>query len=143
MQGGSQQFVVVAAGAGPHVDAPAGAIVIAADGGFERALSLGLEVSVAIGDFDSTSVEAVLGATEGKARIIRHPTAKDATDLELAVDEAVTLGAERILVIASAGGRLDHLLGVLLLLGAEQYRAVEPPGYATQALAVFWYAQFR
>jgi thiamine pyrophosphokinase len=125
LQGGSQQFVVVAAGDGPQVGVPAGSVVIAADGGLERARALGLEVAVAIGDFDSASSDALLAAEQSGTRIVRHPTAKDATDLELAIDEALALGAERILVIASDGGRLDHLLGVLLLLGVERYRAVE------------------
>ncbi len=125
MQGGTQQFVVVAAGDGPPIDVPEGAFVIAADGGLERALSLGLEVAVAIGDFDSAAAESVRAAEQRGTRIVRHPTAKDATDLELALDEAVSLGAERLLVIASDGGRLDHLLGVLLLLGAESYRELE------------------
>jgi thiamine pyrophosphokinase len=126
LQSGSQQFVVVAAaGVGPRVDVPAGAVVIAADGGLERAQALGLEVAVAVGDFDSASAQALLAAEQGGTRIVRHPAAKDATDLELALDEAVSLGAARVLVVASDGGRLDHLLGVLLLLGAERYRVVE------------------
>ena len=49
--------------------------------------------------------------------IERHPAAKDATDLELALDAAIALEPSRILVIGSAGGRLDHLLGSILLLG--------------------------
>jgi thiamine pyrophosphokinase len=56
---------------------------------------------------------------------VRHPAAKDATDLELALDEAVALGAARVLVVASDGGRLDHLLASLLLLGFERYAALE------------------
>ena len=56
---------------------------------------------------------------------MRHPAAKDATDLELALDEAVALGAARVLVVASAEGRLDHLLSSLLLLGADRYAALE------------------
>jgi thiamine pyrophosphokinase len=125
LQGESQQFVVVAAGDGPWVETPAGAVVIAADGGLERARALGLDVAVAIGDFDSASADAVAAAEKRGTRIVRHPTAKDATDLELALDEALALGAARVLVIASDGGRLDHLLGVLLLLGAERYQELE------------------
>jgi thiamine pyrophosphokinase len=55
----------------------------------------------------------------------RHPAAKDATDLELALDGAVALGARRILVVGDGGGRLDHLLGALLLLGHERYAGIE------------------
>jgi thiamine pyrophosphokinase len=133
LQGRTQQFVVVAAGDGPQVEVPSGSFVIAADGGLERASHLGLEVSVAIGDFDSSSPEAVRAAEQAGARIVRHPTAKDATDLELALDEALALGARRVLVIASDGGRLDHLLGLLLLLGADAYREVEIDAHVGEA----------
>lgn len=118
------QFVVVTSGEGPVVEAPAGATVIAADGGLERAAALGLRVDVAIGDFDSAPAAVVEAAERGGARIVRHPASKDATDLELALDEAVALGAEGILVLGSDGGRLDHLVAGLLLLGSRAYRHV-------------------
>ena len=51
--------VVVAGGEAPHPDAvlsvPLGASIIAADGGLENALAVGLEVTLAVGDFDSAS----------------------------------------------------------------------------------------
>ena len=51
--------------------------------------------------------------------------AKDATDLELALDAAIALAPARILVVGSDGGRLDHLLGSLLLLADERYAGAE------------------
>ena len=101
---------------------PGAATVIAADGGLDRATALGLEVDVVVGDLDSVSAGALAAAEAAGARVVRHPVAKDATDLELALDEAVRIGARRVLVVASAEGRLDHLLGSLLLLGAERTR---------------------
>jgi thiamine pyrophosphokinase len=118
------KFVVVASGVGPHVATPAGATVIAADGGLERAAALGLDVAVAIGDFDSATPQSVDAVERRGARVVRHPAAKDATDLELALDEAVAMGARSILVIGSDGGRLDHLTAGMLLLGADSYREV-------------------
>ena len=103
----------------------AGATVIAADGGVDRALELGLRVDLAIGDFDSVSPEGLAAAAADGARVERHPAAKDATDLELALDAAIALGPSRIVVIGSGGGRLDHLLGVVLLLGHERYAGAE------------------
>ena len=59
-----------------------------------------------------------LAAAEAAGAVVeRHPAAKDATDLELALDAAIALEPARILVVGSAGGRLDHLLGSILLLG--------------------------
>ncbi len=104
---------------------PVGAQIVAADGGVDSALALGLDVTAAVGDFDSVT-EAGLAAVEAAgAWIERHPRDKDATDLELALDVALELDARRIVVVGDPGGRLDHLLAGLLLLGARKYAGVE------------------
>ena len=113
--------VVVVLAGGPDrpaaVALPPGATVIAADSGAE----LALQVDLAVGDFDSIAAETL--ARMG--RVERHPEAKDASDLELALEAALRLEPERILVFGGAGGRLDHLLGGLLLLAADAYAGVE------------------
>jgi len=126
--------VVVASGDGPDLTLPAAGRVVAADGGLLRAQALGLDVDVVVGDLDSATPEAIAAAEAAGARIVRHSRAKDATDLELALDEAVALGARRVLVVASAGGRLDHLLGSLLVLAAERYDALELDALVGEAL---------
>jgi thiamine pyrophosphokinase len=121
--------VVVAGGAQPRPEAvfgvPLDAPVVAADGGLEHAFALGLAVSLAVGDLDSASPEAVAAAEAEGARVERHPAEKDATDLELALDAALTFSPRRILVLAGDGGRLDHLLSALLLLGSPRYTETE------------------
>jgi len=121
--------IVVAAGEGPALASlppiSADAVVIAADGGLDRALQLGLRPGIVLGDLDSVSADALSSAEREGARVVRHPRDKDATDLELALDEAQALGARRVLVIASATGRLDHLLASLLLLGADTLAGLE------------------
>ena len=123
------ETIVVVAGGHPSgipcPRCPRGGFVIAADGGVDRALALGLHVDVAIGDFDSVTPAGLAAVEAAGARIERHPAAKDATDLELALDAALALAPSRILVIGSSGGRLDHLLGSLLLLGDERYAGVD------------------
>lgn len=126
----SDEVVVVVAGGDPPdpesvLEVPLGARVIAADKGLEHARALGLEVAIAVGDFDSVSPEALAAAEAAGTRIERYPAEKDATDLELALDRAFTLRAERILVLAGGGRRLDHLLATLLLLGAPRYAGVQ------------------
>ena len=125
----NEMVVVVAGGEAPDAASaqavPANTPVVAADGGLEHALALGLTVTVAVGDFDSASAEAVAAVERAGARIERHPRAKDATDLELALDAALGLVPERILVLASVGERLDHLLAALLLLAAPRFAGVE------------------
>src|SRR5262249_23493975 len=110
---------VFAGGPGPppRISIPSGATLIAADGGLELAADLGLQVDLAVGDFDSVSESKLDGVLSD-----RHPVAKDATDLELALEAGLRLGPRRLVVVGSAGGRLDHLLGALLLLAADPYR---------------------
>ena len=126
--------VVVASGEGPELTLPRATRVVAADGGLLRARALGLDVDVVVGDLDSATPEALAAAETAGARVVRHPPAKDATDLELALDEAAALGASRVLVVASAEGRLDHLLGSLLLLAADRYAALELDALVGEAL---------
>lgn len=125
----SRSVVVFAGGDAPPVAAreaiPAGATVVAADGGIDHALALGLRVDVAVGDFDSVTPAGLAAVERAGARIDRHPAAKDATDLELALAAAAALAPERVLVVGGAGGRLDHLLGEVLLLGAPAYGGFE------------------
>lgn len=127
--GASDSTWMVVTGGGPIDRAvlagiPAGTPVIAADSGIDHALSLGLHVDVAIGDFDSVSSVGLDVAAAAGAVVERHPAAKDATDLELALDAAVERGARRVHVLGGHGGRLDHLLANALLLAADRYRAL-------------------
>jgi thiamine pyrophosphokinase len=129
-EGVQEQAVVVVAGGEPPrpesvLGIPLGASVVAADRGLEHAVALGLEVDLAIGDFDSASPASVEAAEAAGVRIERHPTAKDATDLELALETAFALTPARILVLAGVGDRLDHVLSMLLLLGSPRWRDVQ------------------
>ena len=123
-----QVVVVVAGGDPPRPESvrsvPPGAFVIAADRGLDHAQTFGLQVGLAVGDFDSASAAAVVAAEAAGVRVEWHPVEKDATDLELALDAAIALEPARILVLAGDGGRLDHLLATLLLLGSSRYAAV-------------------
>jgi thiamine pyrophosphokinase len=133
----NEMVVVVAGGEAPDPDAahvvPPGAPVVAADRGLDHAQALGLQVTVAIGDFDSASAGALVAAEAAGTPIERHPEAKDATDLELALDAALALEPKRILVLAGVGERLDHLLSAILLLGADRYAGVEIDAQIGQA----------
>ena len=127
------QIVVIGGGGPPSraaADAlPGGATVIAADSGLDHARALGLEVDVAVGDMDSVDPTTLAAATHAGTRVRRHPEAKDATDLELAVDEALSRRPRRLVVVTGAGDRLDHTLAVVLLLAAPRLAGVTVEGW--------------
>jgi len=99
-------------------DLPDNAYVIAADSGLHHAQTLGLAVDLVIGDMDSVDPAVLDDAVRNGSSMQRHPTDKDHTDLELAFEAALRTGAQRILVVGSHAGRLDHLLGSMGLLAA-------------------------
>ena len=118
----------VAPGLVRHV--PASARVVAADAGVDRARSLGWSVDVAVGDFDSVS-DTGLAALDGVDDVRTHPAAKDATDLELALEVAVELAETsaaprcRVLVLGLEGGRPDHALANLLVAAAQPFGGLD------------------
>lgn len=115
--------VVIFAGGDPVpqqlVDAlPSPARYLAADSGLDHALTAGIDVDVVVGDNDSVSDQSLI---ETSAVIERHPPDKDATDLDLAMQTAMRLDPKRITIIGGQGGRFDHLVGVLTLLGSSRW----------------------
>lgn len=97
---------------------PPGAYVVAADGGVAHAHALGLTVHTAIGDFDSAAPGDLDRVVAAGGSVERHPAAKDATDLELALLAALARRPDRIVVLGGHGGRFDHWLANAFLLAA-------------------------
>ena len=108
----------------PPFPLPSNALVVAADSGYLSATLLGLTVDVLVGDFDSLPPEALQEAQDRGVAIERHPVAKDATDLEIAIAAAVARGAEDVLIVGGGGGRFDHLVANVLTLVSEEWRRV-------------------
>lgn len=94
----------------------AGSRVIAADGGIRHASVLGLDVELWVGDFDSTDSDLAARHPHVERQI--HPAAKDKTDGEIAIDEALKRGARDITLVGGLGGQSDHALAnIMLCLG--------------------------
>jgi len=96
-----------------------------ADSGLEPALKLGLDVTAVVGDMDSVDPGVLAAATEAGIPIERHPEAKDATDLALALDAALARHPQRVVVVTGAGDRLDHTLSLAQLLASPRTAGVE------------------
>ena len=122
---------MVAGGPGPDLEGhavsvpglPPDAWVVAADSGLARARALGLEVDLVVGDMDSVAAGMVDEAVATGASVDRHPEAKDATDLDIAVGAALARRPDRLVVVGSDGGRLDHLLAMVALLTSPRLAA--------------------
>lgn len=129
--------VVLAGGdaidASPPVPLPEGALVVAADSGLYQADALGLHVDHVVGDLDSAAPDAVDRAVAAGATVERHPEAKDFTDLELALEYVARQGAQHVVVLGGAGGRLDHLLGNVLVLTSARFAAIDVEAFVADA----------
>jgi thiamine pyrophosphokinase len=74
-----------------------------------------------VGDLDSVDRSQLDAAIKDGVAVEEHPTNKDATDLDLALQAAVDRGATRIVLAGGGAGRLDHLLGIAMLLTDERW----------------------
>jgi thiamine pyrophosphokinase len=90
--------------------------VVAADSGLDQAIRLGIRPDLVVGDMDSVSPAALEHAINQGIAIERHPRAKDATDLELAIDAAALRGFATATIIGGTGGRMAHTLANALVL---------------------------
>ncbi len=92
-------------------------IIFCVNGGTGHALDLGLKPDLVIGDLDSLRAPDRETVEQIKAQLIRHPSEKDKSDLELALDHAAGLQPSEILIIGALGGaRFEHaFINVMLL----------------------------
>lgn len=91
-------------------------LVIGVDRGAYWLLQHGVTPQIAIGDFDSTS-RSEFGLIKKKIRDVRaFPSEKDATDLELAIDHAISLKPKEVIIYGAIGSRFDHTLVTVNLL---------------------------
>jgi thiamine pyrophosphokinase len=96
-------------------------VLIAADGGLHHIKALGRQPSILIGDLDSVSSEEVAQAHRNGVDVRQFPVDKNETDLQLAIDLAVSLKFCEIIITAALGGRLDQTLGNIFLLSGRTY----------------------
>ena len=99
--------------------------VVAADGGARAVTATGGVCHVIVGDGDSLDDADFARARTANpdVEVRRYPTAKDATDAELAIQAALEVDPDRIVVVGAFGGaRLDHEFATLMLLANERWR---------------------
>ena len=91
-------------------------VIICTDGAAERMREIGRVPDLIVGDMDSVD-ESTLEYFEQKgSRIVRHPSAKDETDTQLALEHAFEMDPDGIRIFGALGGRIDHALANISLL---------------------------
>lgn len=88
---------------------------VAADSGFDLALTLGMIPDLLVGDFDSIN-HTLEYRNFPRERIMVFPPDKEKTDTEIGLDFLLEKGCKRIILAGGGGGRLDHLLAIAQLL---------------------------
>ncbi len=84
--------------------------IIAADKGMEFLFRYDITPDYIVGDFDSVDQKAVgYYKHETKVPIREYNPVKDASDTEIALRLAISMGAEKIVILGATGGRIDHL----------------------------------
>jgi thiamine pyrophosphokinase len=97
--------------------AAAADLVIAADGGARKAERAGLVPDLVVGDGDSLGESGLAEIRAARIPLELAATAKDESDLELALVAAVARGAGRLTILGALGGnRFDHSVANAWLL---------------------------
>ena len=96
---------------------------IAVDGGARHLEALGLQPAVVVGDLDSIDPVHLAQLRKQGVGVEQHPAAKNATDLELAIERALRDGATELILLGAVGGRLDQTVANLMTL-AQRSRPV-------------------
>lgn len=109
--------VVIALKLAGNIKKEEGYDYIGADKGALTLAESGIHMAAAIGDFDSVNKEDLAKIREyAKETTVLNPI-KDDSDAQAAIDKALSLGYEHIVLLGALGGRIDHaFLNIRLLL---------------------------
>src|SRR3989454_5603486 len=100
-------------------------LVVAADGGALALERWKILPHLVVGDMDSLGDAGIERLARQGIGVAKFPAAKDESDLELAVAQAINAGAKEIVLLGALGGeRIDHEVANLLLLADPGYDGV-------------------
>jgi len=108
--------IAIVAGGMPPKNIPKADFYIGVDRGALWLIKQGVTPDIAIGDFDSVTKTEKRGIHDAAKKYIEFSSKKDATDLELAVVEAIKLHPKQVMMYGALGGRFDHSIGAVQIL---------------------------
>lgn len=100
-------------------------LVIAADGGYDHLIGMGLRADIALGDFDSVTSYEIW--EDNICEKFTYPPEKDDTDMMLAIKLGLSKSYKNFAIYGGLGGRLDHTLAniqALSFIASEGAQAV-------------------
>lgn len=101
-------------------------LVVAADGGALALSAAGRQPDLLVGDLDSLDEEVVTQLVDLGTQVESHPRDKEATDMELAIERCLAVGADEVVLVGALGGeRRDHAIANLLLIADPALRDVD------------------
>ena len=97
-------------------------IIICADGATRYLRPLDIAPEFIIGDMDSIDDDTMRYFDKRGTTILTYPGNKDETDTQLALEYALKLKPDEILIFGALGARIDHALAniSLLIMGVKQ-----------------------
>ena len=85
--------------------------IICADSGFDNAREFGIKPNLMLGDMDSVKSDV-----SSVKDMQLFPARKDFTDTELALNAAIDMKPQEIIILGGIGSRLDHSIANVFLL---------------------------
>ncbi|HZK70580.1 MAG TPA: thiamine diphosphokinase, partial [Clostridia bacterium] len=90
--------------------------LIGADSGANCLYCYNVKPDLLVGDFDSIDKKVLDYFKKNNCIIETYPTEKDFTDTEIAVEKALCMKPNKIILLGCTGSRVDHLLGNIGML---------------------------
>lgn len=91
-------------------------VCVCADGGIEYANKLNIRPDVIVGDFDSCDKGLLNKYIDEGVIVESYPAEKDFTDTQLAVEKAIKMGCDEVIIIGGIGQRMDHTIANIHIL---------------------------
>jgi len=95
--------------------------LVCVDGGIRHCLAEGFTPNLLVGDLDSLDSAAAELVQRLPIECVRFPAEKDASDLELALQELSDRGLSEVVLLGASGGRTDHHLFNWQLVGRQSW----------------------
>lgn len=89
-------------------EAKAADYIIGIDKGIEYLYEHKIKPNIIVGDFDSINPIILKDIKEQVGEILRFPEDKDFTDSQLALNKALDLNVQEIVLLGAIGSRIDH-----------------------------------